>query len=146
MLQVTQVFYQFFLSLYKARPEFSQTLEHLQATLSSIVDALASVSAGNQIADFSIAASDKFSDIQISHEGFHTYLTELSTKQDTIKFWYQFVFEDCLAYLALYTSIRTLIALIKMVTSLQYLISEPMPVKGTLEFSYTVFNLEVPES
>ena len=46
-------------------------------------------------------------DIQISHEGFHTYLTELSTKQDTIKFWYQFVFEDCLAYLALYTSIRT---------------------------------------
>ena len=33
-------------------------------------------------------------------------MKELCTKQDTIKFWYKFITEDCFAYVSLYTGTR----------------------------------------
>ena len=105
--QVAQAFYQFFLTLYTARPEISEALQMINTTLTSVIDAFASVSTEEEVNDFSIAANDKFSKIPITFDTFHSFLRKLSTKQDTIKFWYQFVFEDCLTYLAMYISLRT---------------------------------------
>lgn len=38
--------------------------------------------------------------------GFREFLDNLATKQDSVKFWSDFLFEDCFPYISLYTSLR----------------------------------------
>ncbi len=106
LLQVTQAFYQFFLTLYKAKPELQNCLAQINSALTSIIDSFASISEDSQVTDFSLSANEEFEKMSITCEDFHVFIIELCSQQDTVKFWYQFVFEDCLSNLALYTSVR----------------------------------------
>ena len=42
----------------------------------------------------------------LSYEEFRNFIDDLASQQDMIKFWHQFVFVDCFAYIALFTGIR----------------------------------------
>ena len=42
-----------------------------------------------------------------THENFKIFVEQLAQKDNTVKFWYQFVFMDCLSYLSLYLAIRS---------------------------------------
>ena len=107
--QVVQAFYSFFLNLYNSVPDITNVLERVNSVLTSVIDEFASISEDHQVPAFSVFAQDQFSALPASYtyQGFHIFIRDLCTKQDTIKFWYQFVFEDCFSYMALYTSIRT---------------------------------------
>lgn len=80
--------------------------EHIDATLSSILDKFASITGDKNLPDFRQHATAKFLELQCFHSEFTTFMEGLVAKQDTISFWYQFVTADCFVYLALYTGIR----------------------------------------
>ena len=46
------------------------------------------------------------SSVGLCFDNFHTFMGELSHKQDTIHFWYQFVTVDIMAYFGLFIAIR----------------------------------------
>ena len=105
--QVVLAFYQFFFTLYMSKSNIAQVSGQITSILTTIIDSFASLTNDSQMYDFSISAIDKFEEVPFSHDDFQKFMSDMCKKQDTIRFWYQFAFEDCLAYLGLYTSIRT---------------------------------------
>ena len=44
--------------------------------------------------------------MSLTYSGFKTYMENLSKKNQTVRFWYQFLRTDCFAYIALFIAIR----------------------------------------
>ena len=116
LLQTYEAFYRFFISLYIAQLECSSTVSlegtpnyrnKIETLLLNLIHYFASISSPEQLQDFREKVSDTFEkELHISFGEFSTFKKDLTQKQDTIKFWYQFIVVDCFAYLRLYVATR----------------------------------------
>ena len=107
----------FFLSLYFQSLSMSDSSTPHE-TLHSVFDQLKSISSLiNKFSELTSSAElDHFrqnvqsaitgSTTQWSYQSFTEFMEGMANKQDTIRFWYQFLNNDCLAYIALFLSIR----------------------------------------
>ena len=105
LLQTLEAFYRFFLSLY-----MTASTDKSHIAMESIHSIL------TMISKFSLLSNDAEletfrSEIQIAistrlcFNDFHRFMEQLSQKQDIIRFWYQFVTVDIMAYLGLFIAI-----------------------------------------
>ena len=96
----------FFLDLYmKSKQQYSNEIE---VELAKILDSFASITDDSQLPKFNSVVDSQFDKLQacISQDDFMIFMTNLAMKQDTIKLWFQFLTNDCLAYFGLYVAIQ----------------------------------------
>ena len=102
LLGVYQAMYQFFISLY-----MNKTLDCNEATVTelfgTILDEFATITRDSQLPQFRDNLAAHLSSLPCTYESliFVTFMDALSSKLDTINFWYHFIMEDCFAYIAL---------------------------------------------
>ena len=96
----------FFRDLYmKSKKQYSNEIE---VGLAEILDSFASITDDSQLPKFNSVVDSQFDKLQvyISQDNFMIFMTNLAMKQETIKLWFQFLTNDCLAYFGLYVAIR----------------------------------------
>ena len=109
-----EAFYRFFLSLYisdKSSPSTdspSQASGDITAVLASLVTSFSSITSDDELDAFQKKVDTQLSvqAAEFCFSDFHSFMDRLSQKQDTIRFWYQFVSTDILAYLGLFVGLR----------------------------------------
>ena len=104
LIQATEAFYRFFLSLYLRDREATRTPSELTDQIQLLATEFTSVYNDDDL----VAFRDKVSTLKssISLEDFKSYSDSLCQKQDTLRFWYQFATVDIMAYIGLYLGIR----------------------------------------
>lgn len=104
LLQSFEAFYHFFLSLYiKSR---HATEEDIHSVLRELASEFASLNGDTDLDSFRSKVQSRISESNLCFDLFHTYMESLSRNQDTIRFWFQFVTVDIMAYLGLFVAIR----------------------------------------
>ena len=106
LIQAFQAFYNYFISLYLARANTRQT-SLIETSLQKVIELFQSLSSDGQISTFRIEANDILDKLPCTYSEFKQYMDDLGKKQHTIKFWYTFISDHYLAYLALFDSIRS---------------------------------------
>ena len=106
-----QAFYCFFLSLYIADRVTSTgdphiTDEGIQSLISTVVSKLSLLGSDAELASYRNEVRMALSSSGLCYAEFHAYMDKLAQKQDTIRFWYQFVMVDIMAYFGLFVAIR----------------------------------------
>ncbi len=109
-----EAFYRFFLSLYisdKSAPSIDSqphVIGDIDALLASLVSSFSSLTCDDELDAFrkNIASQLSVQGAAYCFSDFHTFMERLSQKQDTIRFWYQFVSTDIFAYLGLFVGLR----------------------------------------
>ena len=94
LIQVWEALYQKMLNAYVNKK-----------SLFSLTDCIGELVLKNNISSTEIL-SQVDSILSDEHVNFQSFITERCQEDDTWKFWAQFVFEDCLAYIGLYLAIR----------------------------------------
>ena len=105
-MQVYQAIYRFFLSLYLKKKLDSVQTDTMKSMLSDILDKFAMLTEDSQLPGFRENIAVMLPQLPCSYDSFKAFITDLSEKQDTIKFWYNFTRYDCFAYISLYIGIR----------------------------------------
>ncbi len=105
MLQAFQSFYQYFISLYLGKASDRQS-SIIKTSLDKGLQSFVNVKKDIQLINFRIEANDILSELPCTYTEFTGFMQDISKKQDTIMFWYNFITIDCFAYLALFDSIR----------------------------------------
>ena len=108
LYQAFQAFYQFFIGLYKESSDIPNKAL-VNSLLDHIIELFQEVKTDNDLNAFRVKSADilEQSSATCTFKDFSTFIEQLGCKQDTVRFWHQFVFQDCLAYIALYRAIRT---------------------------------------
>lgn len=106
IVEVYQALYHFFLSVHLEKSLDAKQKDSLESLLIATIDRFAAITEDSQLPKFREFVASKLSQLPCSHNTFKAFMNDLSQKQDTVKLWYHFLEEDCLAYLALYVGIR----------------------------------------
>ena len=109
LVQTIEAFYCFFLSLYMNTSPNSPgttTVSDIQRVLTDLVTKCNSVSGDDELDTLRSEIQRSISVTGLCFEEFHKFMEVLSQKQDTIRFWYQFVSTDMMAYFGLFVAIR----------------------------------------
>ena len=104
LIQVMAFLTQFFLELYinKSNQQHSNAIE---LEIARILDSFASITDDSQLPKFNDTVDSQLK-MCVSQTDFMDFMTNLTAKQDTVKLWFQFLTNDCLAYTGLYTAVR----------------------------------------
>ena len=111
LLQSFEAFYRFFLSLFLAKCKSSTAEinyeEHITHLIQELLTHFTSISGDDDVDKFRHKCKDLFSgELCTNYDKFISFMETLSQQQETIHFWFQFVFKNCFAYLGLYTALR----------------------------------------
>ncbi len=111
LLQAFEAFYRYFISLYLSHKAGSSSSEQafdqqVQLILKDLVQEFSCIGTDDKLDSFRARVSNKLTEEVCSFSEFTAYMEALAKTQDTIQFWYQFISEDCLAYVGLFTAIR----------------------------------------
>ena len=106
LLQTLEAFYRFFLSLYMtASTDKSHiAMESIHSILTTMISKFSLLSNDAELETFRSEIQIAFS-TRLCFNDFHRFMEQLSQKQDIIRFWYQFVTVDIMAYLGLFIAI-----------------------------------------
>lgn len=103
ILQTMEAFYRFFLSLYLTQqpstPDIIQLLKNLVLEFGTLSD-------DTELDSFRDKLAATIIQFSLSSTDFILFMETLCQKQDTIRFWYQYITVDMMAYFGLYLSIR----------------------------------------
>ena len=104
ILQTYEAFYQYFLSLFF---ESEQAGAGINTTINTLLEKFKLVNSDSTLDELRKEVTDTVLHQVNEHlKQFKTYLDGLAIKQDTVKFWYDFLFKDCSPYIALFVSLR----------------------------------------
>ena len=112
LLQSFEAFYCFFLSLYLSTCNSSTVdeinyEEKITSLILELITQFSSICGDDDVDRFRQTCNNLFTgELSSSYVDFLSCMEALSQQQDTINFWFQFVFYDCFAYLGLYTALR----------------------------------------
>ncbi len=107
LLQAYEAIYRYFLSLYTTElceNDMSDT-DYTHEITTMITQLATQFSHTSGIADLEVfrdTATKLLNSTAMKLLKYKTFMERLSTKHDTVKFWYQFITVDCFAYLALF--------------------------------------------
>ena len=104
LLEVWESMYRHFLSGFLSTEAPGYFQEYVSDWIKSFPESMDQESAHRNLKEMLCDLSDKYKDFQ---EDFMEYVDEESSKDKTKKFWSQFVFEDCYAYVSLFLAIRS---------------------------------------
>lgn len=84
------------------------TVLDIESLLASIVASFSTLTSDEDLEAFRKRITTQLSTrgAAYSYSDFHSFMERLSKKQDTIRFWYQFVSTDIFAYLGLFIGLR----------------------------------------
>lgn len=105
LLQAHEAFYRFFLSLFNAK-EPRASNEDILTLLTGVISKFSALKSDDMLGEFRDSAEEVFTHSLFCFTGFTDFMKDLSEKQSTIKFWYNFIMKDSFAYVALYIAIR----------------------------------------
>ena len=105
LLQTHEALYIFFLQLYKEKQTQARR-EDITSLLQELIKKFLDITSDDMIGKFRDAAENVFTKSPFDFAGFTSFMDDLSRKQSTIQFWYQFLMKDSLAYIGLYIAIR----------------------------------------
>lgn len=112
LLQAFEAFYRYFLSLFVTHVSRERGLEEqsiiddISELVSSLGRKFTAMASDNELESFRASVKEIFSESSFQYEQFKAFMEALSAKNETVCFRYQFVSEDCFAYIALFISIR----------------------------------------
>ena len=109
LVQTMEAFYRFFLSLYMTASTGEShitTEEGIHSILITMVSKFSLLCDDAELETFRSEIQMAISSTGLCFDDFHTFMKQLSQKQDTIHFWYQFVTVDIMAYFSLFIAIR----------------------------------------
>ena len=112
LIQTMEAFYRFFLSLYIASKHASMDTQHgsteegIQSVLVALVSKFGSLKTDTDLDEFCSTLFNDISSTSLCFSDFHAFMIKLSQSQDTVRFWYQFVMVDIMAYFGLFIAIR----------------------------------------
>ena len=107
LLQAYEAFYSYFLSLFLSKStdlEGATYADQIRNIIIGLIQKFGAINDMKSEDDFRTDVTTSLS--QSSYQSMDTFMKELAKSQDTIKFWYNFITEDCYAYLSLFVSIR----------------------------------------
>ena len=112
LLQAMEAFYQFFLSLYIQKKNTNvhdqQLVTHsdIHTVLQDLGSKFSSLNFDSELHEFRSTLNDTISQLGLCFCDFNDFMEKLSKTQDTIRFWYQLIKEDTMAYFSLFIAIR----------------------------------------
>ena len=111
LLSNFEALYRVFVSWYacKRAESDSDYLGDIKSLLVSLITKLTEVSTDEELQDFRGTVHERFStqlNLSGAFEDFTHFMEDIGKRQDTIRFWHQFVMKDCFAYLCLFIGIR----------------------------------------
>ena len=108
LMQVWEVLYLHFFDQYKSHLSCSNPVATSECDdmLASVRTRLLDCVEDDSYDDYVQANIAMDSEYKTLHDNFIAFVRELASKDDTWKFWHDFVFHDCLAYVGLYYAIR----------------------------------------
>ncbi len=99
-----EAFYNYFLSLYLSDSEHLEEGVYVSQIQCIMIVFLQRFTNADDEEKFRSEVQTKLS--QPSYESIDRFMKAFSQKQDTIKFWYSYITEDCFAYITLYVATR----------------------------------------
>ena len=111
LLSTFEALYRVFVSWYVCKHAESDPdyLGDIKSLLVSLITKLTEVSTDEELQAFRSIVHERFltePHVAGAFEDFTHFMEDLAKRQDTIRFWYQFVMKDCFAYLSLFIGIR----------------------------------------
>lgn len=111
LLQCYEAIYTYFLQLfYSSKTESDEGVyeEGIKLVIQKLLKEFEVITSDAELEQFRASVASTIPPQQLAeiHSEFMAFMKALSLKQDTVKFWYNFLFEDCTAYIGLYVSIR----------------------------------------
>ena len=97
-----EAFYRFFLSLYLKEKQSHMAMPDISDLLKKLVSEFSSLTSDTELDTFRDLVDETISTSILSLEDFKSFMDNLCEKQDTIRFWYQFISVDIMAYIGLY--------------------------------------------
>ncbi len=104
ILQCYETFYRYFLSLY-LNNEQGLTV-NISTIVHSLLQRFEEIRNESDLETFRESATAIVQTNTEHYSGFTKFLDDLAEKQDTIQFWYDYLFQDCFPYLSLFTAVR----------------------------------------
>ena len=109
LLQLFEALYRFFLSLYIDASSTKNGKDYSEILSTSVAHVLKIFNKAKCDSDLETIRNEVAKTIpsgELSYKDFSKFMESLALKQDIIKFWYQFLFKDCLSYISLFIAIR----------------------------------------
>ena len=110
LMQVSEVLYRYMFEQYMSHCSSDGTAPVTEAVLETIRDRLLQCNQkceeDSALDEYVHATSATESECAAIYSGFVSFVSDLASRDDTLKFWHGFLFHDCLAYIGLYLTIR----------------------------------------